>query len=478
MLDPERVHPRWTLALPLLSLLAMMASPPERRMPVAPFVAALYAAMQWMLPRCRFRRDHYLGPINIALVLFFLELIVVPSLIMLVGPENRILPHVPAYSTMQGVILLQAAAYAALCVGMSHGPRPGQRAAFPPVLLQGPGPTPLLIAVFFVLGVAGFAAAFGSPGRLVEYFTSNEEFDSGGEGLTGLVGTFFRPFFAISLVAAWGRIAARGRWGVSLAAGLLAAVFVTLANLTYGFNRAAFVFPLVSMLAVFSAKVKRVPFAFTALAVALSLPLLLSLEALRSSRMVGGKQPEPFAFQRFLKDTSENVQAYAGAPQFIGIFCERIGWGEQLYAGSSLLGSLMTPVPVLGKGFRESGGPTVYNYAIYQVRGIEDQILPFAVELFANFHLPGTVAGFLLLGLVLARLQEWFATSQSLFVAFLLQYLGMWTAMLSAWSLAIFAQICIYFFGPLYLYAFVRALPGLLRWMTNSRPATVLEGAR
>ena len=456
-------------------LAVMMMSPPERRLWSALAAAVVFAALQWLLPPCRFRRDHYLGPVNIALVLMFLQLVVVPALIMLVGPESRVLTNLPGYGSMERALLLQVAAYAAFCVGLSYAAKPGGASAQAPAALQGAGPSGRVVLLYLALGLMGMAAAFGSPAQLLEYFLSEDEFPAETDSsLLALAGTFLRPFLAIGLVAWWGRVVSRGNWRRSTLAAVVAAVLLTLANMTFGFNRAAFMFPLISMLAVYSAKVRRVPFGLTAAGVAVALPLLLSLAALRSSRMVGGKAPEAFTAEAFLRDTSENLQAYAGGPQFLALFADRIGWGEKLYGGSTLLSSAMSPVPILGKGFRGGSGPALYNEAIYGIAGIEDQILPCAIELFANFHLPGLVVGFVLFGMVLGTVQEWLATAESVFAAFAIQYMGLWTAMLAAWSVSIYSQICVYFFGPVYFYIFLRHLPGLLRAIVGApRPVAI-----
>lgn len=462
------VSPVWTLALPALSLAAMVASPPERRLWVAPCAALVFSIMQWLLPRCRLRRDHYLGPVNIALFLLLIQLFILPSLIMLTGPESPMLANLPSYSSITNAILLQMAAYVALCVGLAHGPRAGERAAMAPAALAGPGPGPALVLLYFLLGLAGFVAVFGTPGRMIEYLLSAEEISTEPDSsLAGAAGTFLRPFLAFALVAAWSRWAARASLTVRCLTLFALALCVTIANMTYSFNRAAFVFPLISLLAVFSATVRRIPFAATALVMLAAFPLLIGVGMFRSSRMIGG-QPVATDFTTWLEQTSTSVQAYAGGPQFTALFCERLGWGESLYDGSTLIASVMSPVPILGKGFREGNGPALYNQAIYDVRYIQDQILPFSVELFANFHLPGTIIGFLLLGFAVATLQEWFATAESPFAAFCIQYAGLWTAMLGAWSLSIYAQIAIYFFGPIYLFAAVTTLPVWRRVWVNT----------
>lgn len=485
---PELAAPGWTLLLPLGTLVAMLSSPPERRMWVAPLATLLYVAMQWLLPRCRFRQDNYLGPVNVALTLMLLKLVLVPSLIMLTGAESRVLSYLPSISSMQNSILIDMAAYAALCVGLSHGPRPDRhRGTIFPVAFADTGPGQLIALMYLALGFVGFMAAFGSPARLMAYFLDphaelTNELES---TVTALAGTLFRPFFAFALVAWWTRKADALGSGANIAwvtlAGLIAAAGVTIANMTFSFNRAAFVFPLVSLFAVYSSRVRRIPPAFTLMLIAVALPVLMAVGTVRSSRMEGGdRRSAETPFATVMSDASETLQAYAGGPQYSALFCERTGWGEKLYGGSSLVASALSPVPVLGKGFRETSGPALFNRALYDVRDIEDQIIPFATELFVNFHLPGVMVGFLALGLLLSSAQQWYASAGSAFAAYSIQYVFMWAALLASWSVAIYAQILVYFFGPIYLYIAISYSVEWLRGLYSCRrpDALAAEAAR
>jgi hypothetical protein len=132
---------------------------------------------------------------------------------------------------------------------------------------------------------------------------------------------------------------------------------------------------------------------------------------------------------------------------------DETGWGKSLYWGSSLLGSAMHAVPVLGKGFRDSSGVAIYNQAIYGNSGIEDQIVPFQGELFINFHLVGVVAAFFGLGLAIGILQRLFENVRTAFAGFAIHYVAMWTGMLIVWSLAVLSQILVYFCWPIYVFA-------------------------
>jgi hypothetical protein len=442
----------------------MILGEPKHRLWSAPVAALAFTAMQWILPRCQFRSDNYFSPVNIALFVMLLKLVAAPALLMTVGPESPVLSALPSISSMEGALLIDTMAYVALCLGLASGRSHGA----PSTGFQLPPPNAAFILFFAALGLLGFIAEFGSIGRIVAYFTEPSavsELQQQADGSwMGLLGTFLRPFLAFSLVAWWTGLADRRQpvWIVTLA-GLAAAALIAIANMTFNFNRAAFMFPLLTMAAVYHLRIRKIPFGWTLGAAMAALPLLLLVSTYRTNLMAGARTDPEDAFRSLGASMADNVQAYAVGPQYTGLFYDRIGWGEQLYGGSTLVASAMSPVPVLGKGFRAGAGPALFNRAIYGIAGIEDQILPFNAELFANFHLPGVIVGFAGLGFLLSKAERWIASAGSGFAAFSAQYAALWGALLAAWSVSIYSQILIYFFGPVYLYVFAIHLRESLR---------------
>lgn len=458
----HNAKPFWTLLLPLLPLTAILLGEAENRLWMSLPAALIYSAMQWLLPKCRLRSENYFSPVNIALFLFALKLIVAPVLIICLGPQSTVLSSLPSMASMEASLAIDIFAYVALCLGLSFTPN-NKGAA-----INFPTPSLALTVLFAGLGLVGLVAEFRSPARLLQYFTepsivSEMKLELDGT-LTGLIGTFLKPFFAFALIAAWSRVAdsSPSKWQIGVAA-LFTCIGVTVANMTYSFNRAAFVFPLLCLAAVFHNRIRRIPLFASASVAMIALPVLIMISSYRSDLMAGKAAQTESPWLAALHSIADNVQGYAVGPQFTGLFYDRLAWGERLYSGSTLVSSLLSPVPVLGKNFRENSGPTLFNQALYGITGIEDQILPFAAELFANFHLPGVLAGFLVLGSVLVKFEQWIGQTTSIFAAFSLQYTGLWTAMLCAWSLSIYSQIAVYFFGPIYCYLFLTSARDFLR---------------
>jgi hypothetical protein len=248
---------------------------------------------------------------------------------------------------------------------------------------------------------------------------------------------------------------------------------IVLANLTFSFNRAAFVFPLVTLTAVFVYKVSRMsPLLMAAVAAIVAVPVL-TIGTYRANASAGAQAPRD-GDAVSSHSLSEEIQIYACGPQFLGYLLDVAGWNKPLYWGSTLVSSVLDPVPLLGKGFRDSSGVAIYNRAIYGNSGVEDQIVPFQGELFLNFHLAGTVAGFFGLGILMAKFQRHFESARSAFAAFAIHYVSMWVAMLIIWSLSVLSQILVYFCWPIYV---CLAWNWIKEWSRNERPKPAGLGA-
>ena len=392
----RRDIPLWLVLPPLLGVTAVVSSPAPSRLYAALLSTGAYALMQVLLPECRFVKERYLCPLNWAMLLFLVKLVVVPSIVMLDHPSQGVLPFPAERASMERALLVETAAFVAFCLAVRFVPARPPRSGLltSAVALLETTPSLGMAALFACLGVVGFLAAFGNIGNLVEYFTNPtilagrlQEMEGSWRGLGS---TVLRPFLAFALILPWCRgvdlyARASGRMRQTLATAAVACGIV-LANLTFSFNRASFLFPLVSLTAVFIAKVRRISPVTLGLLGVFAVAPLLAVGAYRA-----GTRPANEVFQDrsvlSASDLSEEFQVYACAPQFLGYFLEQTGWGKTLYWGSTLIGSALHPVPLLGKGFRDSSGVAIYNRAIYGDTGTEDQIVPFQGELFVNFHL-------------------------------------------------------------------------------------------
>lgn len=482
--SPRRMGLVWVAAIPLLAIAGLYLSPPPQRVHAVMVAAFACLLVQWLLPQARFRVRNYFSPVNVALLLLHIKILAAPVLLMIFGYENKIGALTPRPESVEWAVLIDIVAYLAFCLGLQYATarvvEPG-RFSLLPALSRTPGRT--YIYVFAGLGVLGMFLTFGSVGRLLEYFSDPAAVLETPEvgGWVEFLGTIFRPFLAFALITWWSRKAdenlGRGtHWGLVLA-GCAAAAGITAANLTYSFNRGAVVFPLLALLAVYSARIRRIPPVLTFTGMACCIPLLMAVGSFRSNSQLARVAPSAVrSVEVAAGDLVENVLVYCGGPQLTAAFYESLDFGDRLYGGSTLVSSVLSPIPILGKGFREDSGPTVYNRAVYGSGGIDDQIPPFASELFGNFHIAGVVAGFIALSFLLARLESWMHVVESVFGAFVIQYIAVWGAMLAVWSLSIYAQILFYFLGPVYLYLAAVQVSSWLR-RTPPRPNFISRGS-
>ena len=81
------------------------------------------------------------------------------------------------------------------------------------------------------------------------------------------------------------------------------------------------------------------------------------------------------------------MQIYASAPQMSAYLIEALE--GRFYYGKTLLPSVVYPIPVLGKPFRDLSGPVIFNELIYGDSDNVDQIIPLAGEPTSTSTWPG-----------------------------------------------------------------------------------------
>jgi hypothetical protein len=151
-------------------------------------------------------------------------------------------------------------------------------------------------------------------------------------------------------------------------------------------------------------------------------------------------------------DPLDTIQMYGAGPQYMGFLLETSRWGTRPLLGATLFPSLVEPLPILGRAFREYSGPVIYNEMIYGTREIFDQILPFSGELFLNFNVVGVILGFCGLAAVTRWLQRSFERASTSLEVYIWQYTAVWVLFLVIGSISVITQILFYFFWPIYLW--------------------------
>jgi hypothetical protein len=441
----------------------------DARLPVWIGSAALYGLPLLLFPDCRPQLAMPLCPQNIALLLFFLQLVVVPVSIMAWGLSSGQLPELPDRGSMTEAALLSMLAYASFSLATQFASACRATRSAVTDRWNAPRWIPL---VCLGIGLIGMAATFPTLSALISYYTQpglRAEAATAGVPATfrGAAGTFLRPFLAFGFIVLWAEWVDRRRgsrvWKLAFGTFLCFAA-QALSNLSFHYNRASVVYPAVAILAAFSLRARRIPIR-TLLILAFAAAFLLPVFATyRSSgfavgEVLGDEGVRDSLLQK--TDLNSTLQVYGGAPQLNAYLLDGTGWGRTLYWGRTLVASALYPVPILGKPFRESSGVVLFNRLVYANESL-DQVIPFTGELFLNFHILGVIGGFGLLGWAIAVLQNKFKLSSGAVDAYICFFAALWLSSLMFSSVAAVGQVFIYMFWPIYGYL-------LLKWASQRK---------
>jgi hypothetical protein len=428
-----------------------------------------------------------LSPLVLAQIFFALQLVVLPLTYMVFGLERGALPWLPTAQAVNTTILLACCAYAvftwaALHVKTSRSTpisslhNSAYEVAWRETNLK------MLALVYLLLGCIGFYFYFGSVSRVAAYLLTPAEYLADMRRVpvtvTGALGTMLRPFLSFGIAAIWclwvdgKRRAGNSRRQVSFPI-VLGTVIVCLlliaVNASFSFNRAAMLVPVLAVTSVYNLRVKRIPVRWLAGMGLVTVIWSLVVSGYRTSSLSLMWPGRSFEFRAWLAQTNllEFVQVYGNGAQLGGFLLEETGWGANLYWGSTILSSLLYPMPGLGRFFRPSSGVTLYNLLIYNDTSSIDQVIPFLGELFINFHVVGLLLGYIGIGILLAHLNLRFLTARSSFGTYCLFVMSYWVAFLIIGGLAASSQIFIFMLWPIYIYA---ATPILRRRTTCAAP--------
>jgi hypothetical protein len=449
------------VAINATALVVFAASPYAGEYPLAALPIATFLLMQILLPACRPAWESPLCPGNVAQAFFWVQLVLIPLLIGFDGVRQGTLPRLPAVESINTGIVLRVLGYLAFCVTYQlvgpdrrrDRPKPGE-----------PQVAGLLVVAFLVLGVLGECVEYRSPAQFLEVLSAparNRERAAEETTLARAAGTFLRPFLGFGLVMAWSLWLDRRPRRLAVAVGVTAALVPLLLLANFSYNRGSLLGPLVALATAFSVHVRRLSYPVILFGGTLALAGVLAFGWYRATSLEVTDVAAADLGEAWASDhVAEFFQVYASGPQMAGYLVEGLGDGPLFY-GRTLLCSVLHPVPVLGKAYREDSGVAVFNRLIYQDPDIVDQVIPYDAELYMNFHAVGVLVGFMLLGGVVRWIQNRFLGAGQAVESYAWLLLGLWAVFPG--SLPVLSQMCIYFFWPIYVYFAVRALAGLRR---------------
>jgi hypothetical protein len=420
--------------------------------------AIVFAAVSLLIPEWRINPRVLLSPANWAILAFGFQLVILPAIVSVCGPEIGSLPAVPSQKAIEAAQLLDTLAFLSFIAGYLLIVRSRSRAT----TSRAWGDHSQLMLPFLFIGLIGFAATFGiSLGTLFLPVDRHPTVSA----VRGFIGVMCRPFASFALLIFWAKksqqLASTGRLVRTdfLTAVTGAGIVVIFA--TYGLGRNIFVVPLLSMIAAYGLRVRRLSLIALASTAAVLVAITVAAGAFRTVSRTVSPGVSAGDSQKQLADAvqvSSNIQVYGEAPQFLAFVIEQTHWGRTLGWGSSLVSSFIYPIPELGKDYRESSGAAIYNRWLYGRLPVRDQNLPMQAELFMNFHVPGVVLGFCLLGAAIALLHRRFLVCGSTLQAYSLQFAAFWAAFLIAGDTTSVVYIAITFCWPILVYAIVDRL--------------------
>jgi len=471
----------WVLASSAIALIVFACSPVAQEYPLAVIGILAFLFVQVFLPACRICATAPVCPANIAQGYYWIQLVLVTVLIGYFGFSQGALPYVPSKGAIDLAIVVHVVGYLSFCIAYQCSSRVTGGRTFWSAEASGgqeglrhesaPG-TAYLIVPFAVLGLLGVLLTHGGVAGFIDYVSSPIEHRLRAEEPTtpqGAAGSFLKHFLGFAVVLAWswwlGRAPRRKVSIIAVTAGVVIALLV--ANFNY--NRGTMLGPIVGLAAAFSVHVWRIPFKGVVLAGVLALSMAFVFGWYRSTDLdITEVSASAVADTWNSEGVVDFVQIYASAPQLSAYLIESLE--GKFYYGRTLLPSLVYPIPVLGKPYRDTSGTRIFNELIYGDTDSVDQIIPLDGELYINFHLAGVVLGNVLLGCFLAWLQGKCVGAPNPVESYAWLMMALWTVFPG--SLAVTSQMYVYSFWPIYSYFVVKSF-----WSWNSATAAHREQA-
>jgi len=436
----------WVQAINAVALIAFTGSPRAPEYPLAGLGIVAFMFVHAFLPACRIRVGTPVCPINIAQGYYWIQFVLVTVLVGYFGFSQGSLPYLPSKGAIDLAIVAHVVGYLSFSVAYQClAPVPVRR----PLLRESTASMAYLVVPFALVGLLGFFLMHGSVAGFIEYASSPmEERLRAAEATTiqGAAGTFLKHFLGFAVVLAWSWWLGKApRRKVSIIA-VTAGVLIVLLVANFNYNRGTMLGPIVGLAAAFSAHVWRIPFKGLIPASVLALSVAFTFGWYRSTDLdITELSGSAVADTWNAEDVVEFVQIYASGPQMSAYLIESLE--GKFYYGTTLFASLVYPIPVLGKPYRDISGTGIFNELIYGDTDSVDHI---------NLHLAGVVLGNVLLGCFLAWLQGRFVARPNPVESYAWLMMSLWTVFPG--SLSVTSQIYVYSFWPIYSYFMAKRL--------------------
>lgn len=448
----------------LFALVAFVCSPLAHLYPMAISGIIAFTVVQLFLPACWVNLESLVCPGNFAQFFFWVQIVLVPVLIGYYGPSLGTLPHLPPEHLINFAIGLRVLGFVVFCISFQIFSRPihssleNRETECATALSR---QTITRLGAFACIGVVGWLFFYGGIGGFIAYATSPDEQrmrDEEAATIAGALGNLLRHFLGFSIVWAWSEWVQRRKRteSVMVVAVATAAVAGMLMLANFSYNRGNIVAPLLALTAAYSKHVRHISFAVAATAGSILLVVAFVFGEYRSTSMqisdLSLSEVTSFGDPQGVVD---EIQIYGAGPQLTAFILEGVEADSQTQRSSTIISSILYPIPIIGKPFRETSGVIRFNHLIYGDADNFDQNIPYDAEFYMNFQAVGVVFGYLLLGFLQAFVQNRFFFARQPIASYAWLTIGIWIVFPA--SLPVLSQICIYSFWPIYLYAFLQA---------------------
>lgn len=434
------VSPQWYCFAALTSLILVIGlSRQGSTLQVTVAITVLvYLTTAMIRPEHRLATDHWLTPLNWMHMGWFLQIVLLPTMVVVLGPTAIQLAQIPDSRHLATALGLQTVAHLAFLCGL-HMVRPGGagRATAGPLV---PG---VAIALTALVGTFALFMLFGGPDNILSYFQGNVRSAQGGSQIA----PFLVPLLGVSAVLAL-------RQAILLQRNRHVWLLVCLAGLLIGFgssgySRGMFATAIIATLAMISRSWRRVPVATYLLILLIGGLASLSLGEYRTTflRTDGGQLS---AQQVGLDGTNQSprhqLESYMRAPQYLAAIPRAIENGTTV-PPSALLSNVLAPIPVLGEPFRESTTRISFSQEIRQRLDVVDMSPPLVGELYWTLGPLAVIVMFVVLGWLVAGLDRRFREVRDPGSIFLVMFAGVWCGYLLVGSTQVVVQTIVYM-GP------------------------------
>jgi len=459
-----------------VAIILFIFSPGKDEYPAAIVGIISFFSTQFLWPHCRWKGPYHLSPTNIALLLFGIQLILIPLLIVTFGPSLVTLPWLPSPLAINVSLLIDSIAYLSFCFFyqlFNFRDLAASSCKSPKLTNTRKQTLPImgiyLTILYAVIGFVGVYFLFTDVETYINYLSSASHRLQVAEEMTGslrgAISTLTRPFLGYSLVLGWSlyvdKLKSQGPFKKKARLiTLLVVIGLIFVNITFSFNRAAVLIPLLGVTAVFSAEVRHLSLKSLIILGAFTIVSGLLWKQYILSGLMINDFLDPELILRIVEeiDLFGQIQLYGSSAHFLGYLLEKSNFGTKLYWGETICSSLFYPIPIIGKSFRDTSGPVVYNSMIYGGYGIIDQIIPFRGELFMNFHIPGVIGGYALMAYLVFKIDKAFKGAHHSFERYCWFIMGYWIAFSVIGGISIVSQIYVFLIWPIYFYLLILSM--------------------